>query len=287
MKIITLSTYVADQGRAAADKRQSGNAIAMRRYTDIMTARAQKTAALREKSQLAFHERRFLAWLANSLARLWHALSPRPQEPVPAAASQEEDAWNAGEVGEQRVVDALDRILSDDWTLLTGYHNPRGEIDQLLVGPPGILAIESKYMNGRISCNGDTWWRDKYDNYGNQVETEVPITDQRGRGPSAQVNAAADRLQETLSKRSPIRGIARAVVFSHDASIIESLKNITVDLVTTLPQLNRAAIVAAMKRSDLAGMTPAQVVELIQRDHDYHQRAREERANPRRRYQRR
>jgi len=283
MKKITLSTHVADQGRKAADKRQSNYDIAMRRYTDTMAARAQKTAALREKSQLAFRQRRFLAWLANSLARLGHALSFPPKEPVPAAASQDEDVWNAGEVGEKRVVEALDRILSDDWTLLTGYHNPRGEIDQLLVGPQGILAIESKYINGRIICDGDNWWRDKFDNYGNQVEKREAITDKRGRGPSAQVNAAADRLQETLSKRSPIRGIARAVVFSHDRSIIESLKNITVDLVTTLPQLNRAAIVAAMRKSDLAGMTPAQVVELIQRDHDYHQRARAERENPRRR----
>lgn len=283
MKKITLSTYVADQGRKAANERQSNYAIAMKRYTDRMTARAQKTAALREKSQLAFRQRRFLAWLANSLARLGHALSFRPKEPVLSAASQDEDVWNAGEVGEKRVVEALDRILSDDWTLLTGYRNPRGEIDQLLVGPPGILAIESKYMKGRISCNGDTWWRDKYDKYGNLVEAGLPITDKQARGPSAQVNAAADRLQETLSKRSPIRSVARAVVFTHDNSIIESLKNITVDLVTTLPQLNRAAIVAAMRRSDLAGMTPAQVVDLIQRDHDYHQRARAERENPRRR----
>ncbi|OQA21929.1 MAG: Nuclease-related domain protein [Chloroflexi bacterium ADurb.Bin360] len=286
MKKITLSTYVADQGRKAANKRQADYDIAARRYTDKMAARAQKKAALREKSQLAFRQRRFFAWFVSLLARLWHKLSPRPQAPAPTTVSQEEDVWNAGEVGEQRVITALSRILPDDWTLLTGYRNPRGEIDQLLVGPPGILAIESKFINGRVSCDGDTWWRDKYDSYGNQVEKREAITDKRGRGPSAQVNAAADRLQETLSKRSPIRSVARAVVFTHDRSIIESLKNTTVDLVTTLPQLNRAAIIAAMKRSDLAGMTPAQVVELIQRDHDYHQRAREERVNPRR-YQRR
>jgi len=79
--------------------------------------------------------------------------------------------------------------------------------------------------------------------------------------------------------------VARAVVFSHDDSIIDSLSNVTVDLVATLPQLNRGAIIAAMRRSDLARMTPAQVVELIRRDHEYHQRASEERENPRR-YQR-
>ena len=107
------------------------------------------------------------------------------------------------------------------------------------------------------------------------METGVPITDKRGRGPSAQVNAAADRLEEYLAKRSLIRSVARAVVFSHDDSIIDSLSNVTVDLVATLPQLNRTAIIAAMRRSDLAGMTPAQVVELIRRDHEYHQRASE------------
>lgn len=282
MNLLTLSTHVADQGRAAADKRQSDDDIAMRRYTDEMSARVQKTAALRKKSQLAFQQRRFLAWLASLLARLWHALSPQPRAPVPAVISQEEDVWNAGEVGEQRVVDALDRILSDDWTLLTGYRNPRGEIDQLLVGPEGILAIESKFTKGRIFCDGDTWWRDKYNKYGKRVGTGVPITDNRGRGPSAQVNAAADRLQEYLAKRSFIRIVARAVVFSHDDSIIDSLSNITVDLVATLSQLNRGAIIAAMRRSDLAGLTPVQVVELIRRDHEYHQRAHEQSPNPRR-----
>jgi len=34
MNLLTLSTYVADQSRAAADKRQSDDDIAMRRYTD-------------------------------------------------------------------------------------------------------------------------------------------------------------------------------------------------------------------------------------------------------------
>ena len=281
MRHIILSTHVADQSRAAANQREAEDAAAMKRYTDKMTARAQQAATLREESQRAFRQRRILAWLASLLARLWHAFSPRPQAPIPTAVSSEEDVWNAGEMGEQRVIAALNRILPDDWFLLTGYRNPRGEIDQLLMGPAGILAIESKFINGKIFCNGDKWWRDRYDNYGNLVEAGKLIADKQGRGPSVQVNAAADRLQEYLTKRAPIRSVARAVVFSHEASRIGLLSNLTVDLVATLPQLNHTAIIAAMK-SDLAGMTPAQVVELIRRDHEYHQRAREESGNPRR-----
>lgn len=44
---------------------------------------------------------------------------------------------------------------------ISGYTNQKGEIDQILVGPNGVICIEVKYMNGYISCVGDAWSRDK------------------------------------------------------------------------------------------------------------------------------
>jgi len=64
--------------------------------------------------------------------------------------------------------------------LISGYHNPGGEVDQLLVGPSGVLAVEIKFINGKVFCDGDSCWRDKYDKYGNLVQESVPISDRRG-----------------------------------------------------------------------------------------------------------
>ena len=62
------------------------------------------------------------------------------------------------------------RALGDDWVLMRGYRNKLGEIDHLLFGPGGLVAIEVKNINGTVHCEGDKWRVDKYDRYGNLVE---------------------------------------------------------------------------------------------------------------------
>ena len=53
----------------------------------------------------------------------------------------------AGIEGEQLVASGLGRVLDDEWTLIRGYRNRRGEIDHLLLGPRGLIAIEGKHRN--------------------------------------------------------------------------------------------------------------------------------------------
>src|SRR3984893_5515191 len=93
----------------------------------------------------------------------------------------------AGIAGEQLVATELGRALDDEWTLLRGYRNRRGEIDHLLLGPRGLFAIEVKNLNATVHVDGDRWRADKYDNYGNLVEQRA-ITDARGRSPRGQLN---------------------------------------------------------------------------------------------------
>ena len=64
---------------------------------------------------------------------------------------------------------------------------------------------------------GDAWTRDRYDSHGNLMERKVPIRDKGGRGPSAQINESADRLQDFLSQRMGIERVYRAVVFAHES----------------------------------------------------------------------
>ena len=134
-------------------------------------------------------------------------------------------------------------------------------------------------MNGRVSCNGDSWWRDKYDKYGNLVETNVPITDKRGRGPSAQVNDASDKLQEFLQKRGVTLRIARAIVFSHPSSAIGMIKGQTVDLVATLDQVNARNLPSHIV-GGLGGSDVQQILSLIKKDHEFN--ARQKGGGPRR-----
>jgi len=56
----------------------------------------------------------------------------------------------AGIAGEQLVATELGRVLDDDWTLLRGYRNRRGEIDQLLLGPRGLDRGQRAAIGGLI-----------------------------------------------------------------------------------------------------------------------------------------
>ena len=192
-----------------------------------------------------------------------------PSVPLPAPTGRAEAVWNAGSRGEQLVKNRL-AALSDEFTLISGYKNQRGEIDQVLVGPNGVICIEVKYLNGKISCIGDAWWRDKYDQYGNLVEGNVPIQDKGGRGPSAQVNASADKLQDFLRQRLGIQRVYRAVVFSHESSVLVSIKAPTVDVVTDLKTFAIGQLIKELAQN-AAPLHVGEVVSLIQRDHAFHE----------------
>ena len=53
----------------------------------------------------------------------------------------------AGMEGELLVAKHLDATLGDEWVLVRGYKNRCGEIDDILVGPQGVMAIEVKHRN--------------------------------------------------------------------------------------------------------------------------------------------
>lgn len=175
MRNITLSDHAADQAEAAASARAANYEAEKAKYAHEVGQHNTKSAELRQKSQAAFRERRWLAWLVSFLPRMGHAMKSAPPPPTMAAAGRDEIVWNAGNDGEKRVADILSTRFSDDWTMISGYRNQGGEIDKLLVGPEGIIAIEIKFINGRIFCNRDRWWRDKYDRYGNLVESNLTI----------------------------------------------------------------------------------------------------------------
>ncbi|MDH4482710.1 MAG: nuclease-related domain-containing protein [Rhodoferax sp.] len=271
MKIVVLSDHSQTQANAAAGKRQAdfewgrANYEAQRALLDL------RKSSLAAKSKALWSEQRYFAWLFSFVPRLLDLFSVKPAPPVKEEAQRDEMVWNAGADGEQRVKDAMDRQLGDEWVAVSGYKNPGGEIDLLLVGPDGVLAIEIKFLNGEVSCEGDRWWRNKSDKYGNVVERNVPIADKGGRGPSEQVNAAASRLQRFLAERSPLEYVHCAVVLSHPLSSIGVLRSVTVDAVATLDSFHPRAILTK-GFGERPKCSPDDLVRLITQDHHYHAR---------------
>ncbi|MFD1210630.1 nuclease-related domain-containing protein [Arthrobacter sp. GCM10027362] len=68
-------------------------------------------------------------------------------------AERAQKAWEAGAVGEVLVAGKLTALQSHGWRLLNDVHWPgrsRANLDHVLVGPGGILVIDTKNWSGRV-----------------------------------------------------------------------------------------------------------------------------------------
>jgi hypothetical protein len=217
--------------------------------------------------------RRWWTWLRCRFA-LWRLQVEAPRQPPPVFTDAHEEAKvTAGIRGEQAVIDRLASLFGDDWVDLCGYRNRRGEIDQILVGPRGIIAIEVKYRNATVHCAGDDWWYEKYDQYGNCVE-DGWITDQRGRSPSVQLTEPVRELEGFLARRGQPIGITPIVLLTHPRSVIGSTTDLTVDVSTDAGDV---AQLAAASPHALDPQRCGAIEELIVHDHAFHENRRRSR----------
>lgn len=274
MKNIVLSDHASQQIAAAQQARQSEHARAQAASEERQAPAKARSDWLGAHARQALESYRYVTWLFLNVVRYlhdftWGMLSWRMPELAPAGHS--EAIWSAGSQGEQLVKAKLAGVLGDEFTLVSGYKNQKGEIDQILVGPNGVICIEIKYLNGHISCVGDVWSRDRYDQCGNLVESNLPIRDKGGRGPSAQLNESANRLEEFLRQRMGIERVCRAVVFAHEGSVLRSIRAPTVDVVSDLKTFGVWRLIDEMPRN-ACRVSVEEVVGLICRDHEFHTR---------------
>jgi hypothetical protein len=214
MRIVELSDHPGDllrqerHGRAAAAQNEQAQ------YEQGLARHERQVAQARRARDQARAEHRWWAWLRGIAA----VSSQRRRAPVPPRLAQlpsdQEEILQAGIEGERLTVAEFDRALDGQWTLFRGYRNRRGEIDHLLLGPAGLIAVEGKHRNAMVDCAGDQWWFTKYDRYGNPKERGA-FTDQRGRSPSEQLNQPADMLEDFLRSRGHPVAIRRVVLFTH------------------------------------------------------------------------
>ena len=176
----------------------------------------------------------------------------------------------AGIEGEELVANSLAEVLGEEWTLLRGYRNRRGEIDQLLLGPLGLVAIEVKHRNATVHVNGDEWRFERFDNYDNLVK-EGLISDGSGRSPSQQLREPAGELEDFLARRGQPIAITPVVMLSHHRAKLGSYENLTVNIALDIDY-----IVDLIGRLDTA-LEPqrlAEIERLIVKDHEFHEKKR-------------
>jgi len=280
MRTIVLSDHAADQLRHREAERERQYTLALKAYTERLEARQARIDTLSLERTQAWKERGYLRALWHTLAMVWARHCKRRDEkrrPLMASPGTEDLIWEHGRAGEQRVEDYLAGRLNDEWICVSGYRNRKGEIDKILAGPLGIYAIEIKNHNGIISCHGDTWTRDKYDQWGNLVRADEIIADRGGRSPSKQVNEPADLLEAFLARTLPGCRIRRCVAFANDDVSFGEMRGLSVDSVLLRQGWDLGEMV---EERMLSPKDVDRTVELIVRDHMHYQTRRALRRAP-------
>jgi hypothetical protein len=172
--------------------------------------------------------------------------------------------------GEERFRSRLSR-LGEEWTYIAGYKNRAGEIDAVLIGPRSVWAVEVKSHRAHLHVDGERWWFEKYDQYGNAVETGRAV-DGGGRNWGRQVSDPARRLESWLARNGHRVRIRTAVVLTNHRASLGAIRNQGVDLITCDP-----FELVYSKRFDGPALAEAErdaIAALIERDHRHHRRRR-------------
>jgi hypothetical protein len=104
-----------------------------------------------------------LAWIGLGVAGIllsYYALAVVPAAVVVAMRTAPQlKSIRKGRRGEHSVTELLQR-LPDDYYLVNDIMVPgaRGNIDHVVVGPCGVVVIETKRLAGKVFCKGDAWY---------------------------------------------------------------------------------------------------------------------------------
>jgi Nuclease-related domain len=268
MRIVELSNHPGEMLQDIHLQQRTDLERAQSKYEAELAQHYNDLDDLHDRRDQARAQRRWWLWLRCSLS-IWGQGARVPRPPVLATGpTHSEDILTAGMAGEQAVADELGYVLDDDWTLMRGYSNRRGEIDHVLLGPQGVFAIEVKHRNATVYVDGDSWKFEKYDNYDNLVD-DGWIEDRRGRSPSVQLNEPADDLERFLRSRGQPVKIGRIVMLTHPKSELGGTRNLTVNVVATSTDyvINFLDNSPTVFHSQQLG----KLEQLIVRDHHFHE----------------
>jgi hypothetical protein len=226
-----------------------------------------RVESLREERRRARSEGRWLAWLRLAFAVPGAKRAATRQHLGSALPTAREQTILAGRNAERRVADELAAALDDEWLLLRGYCNSRGEIDALLLGPRGLFAIEEKYRSIRVYVHGDEWTAEQIDKYGKPRSARAPISDGKGRSPSQQVKEPVAALSRWLNTNKQGTPITPVVLLTHPRARVGVMRDPTVRVERSVSQL---LVLVERSRYTLDAGRRADIERLVLRDHAFH-----------------
>ncbi|MFG1772650.1 nuclease-related domain-containing protein [Nocardia salmonicida] len=159
--------------------------------------------------------------------------------------------------------------LRDEWVMLRGYCNRRGETDCVLVGPTGVWAVEVKRRRVLLHAVGDRWFLQKLSARGNSFELE-PAADRTGRSWPQQVGEIAQDLETWLRKQGHDVPVRTAVMVVHEQARVVECVGPGVDFVGTNPRQFMEYMTCGIDVPLLAADRCAAIVDLVVRDHKFH-----------------
>ena len=74
-------------------------------------------------------------------------------------------AWDAGSVGERVVADKLSELVPRGWYVLHDVHwpgRPKANLDHVVVGPGGVVVVDSKNWTGEVRVAAGVLWQGRY-----------------------------------------------------------------------------------------------------------------------------
>lgn len=74
-------------------------------------------------------------------------------------------AWDDGAVGERLVADKLSELVPRGWYVLHDVHwpgRPKANLDHVLVGPGGVVVVDSKNWTGEVKVASGVLWQGRY-----------------------------------------------------------------------------------------------------------------------------
>ncbi|HEX5309377.1 MAG TPA: nuclease-related domain-containing protein [Solirubrobacteraceae bacterium] len=269
MRTIELSNHPARRRERIERGIATEHAAIYARHQSELADHAALLGRLQAERDEARSKRRWLRSIGLAF-NIWVTRQQAPRAPyIPQRESDEVEKISAGMLGEQQAAEFFDGALDDDWVLVRGYKNRRGEIDQLLLGPTGLIAIEVKSVNGVVGCVADEWWLDRFDRAGRHREHK-PVVDNSGRSPSRQLNEPTDLLAEHLRRHGYTElQIVRVVLLIHPRSGVGEVSDLTVHLLTNRPAILLERCVKGQPRI-LPESHVRDIANLIVEDHRSH-----------------
>ncbi|MCU1515854.1 MAG: hypothetical protein JWQ75_575 [Pseudarthrobacter sp.] len=74
-------------------------------------------------------------------------------------------SWDTGAVGERIVADRLSQLIPHGWYLLHDVHwpgRPKANLDHVLVGPGGVVVVDTKNWSGEVRVSSGALWQGRY-----------------------------------------------------------------------------------------------------------------------------